>query len=131
MPHRLLDISTAINIFFIQTIYYTTNTSLTWTIFVLRRLTLPRSTPTSLTMTLFMLSLRAANCFTCLFFIGIICLTLMTLLTNAIFFAAGNSTYQQIKGVAMGSYHSRQIADLVFLLSEFLFLTRLIAWLIF
>ena len=33
------------------------------------------------------------------------------------FFAAGNFTYQQIKGVAMGSYHSRQIADLVLLLS--------------
>ena len=37
------------------------------------------------------------------------------------FFRAGNTTYQQIKGVAMGSYHSRQIADLVLLLSEFSF----------
>ena len=33
------------------------------------------------------------------------------------FFRAGNTTYQQIKGVVMGSYHSRQIADL----SEFSF----------
>ena len=33
------------------------------------------------------------------------------------FFRAGNTTYQQIKGVSMGSYHSRQIADL----SEFSF----------
>ena len=35
------------------------------------------------------------------------------------FFRAGNSTYQQIIGVAVGSYHSRQIADLVLLLSKF------------
>ena len=62
------------------------NTSLTWTTFVLRPLTLPHSTPTSLTMTLSTLSLRAANCLTCLFFIGIICLTLITLLTNPNFF---------------------------------------------
>ena len=40
------------------------------------------------------------------------------------FFATGNSTYQQIKGVAMGSYHSRQIADLVLLLSEFSFFNK-------
>ena len=40
------------------------------------------------------------------------------------FFTAGNSTYQQIKGVAMGSYHSRQIADLVLLLSEFSFFNK-------
>jgi len=40
------------------------------------------------------------------------------------FFVAGNSTYQQIKGVAMGSYHSRQIADLVLLLSEFSFFNK-------
>ena len=37
------------------------------------------------------------------------------------FFRVGNSVYQQTKGVAMGSYHSRQIADLVLLLSEFRF----------
>ena len=37
------------------------------------------------------------------------------------FFKVGNSVFQQIKGVAMGSYHSRQIADLVLLLSEFKF----------
>ena len=47
------------------------------------------------------------------------------------FFVAGNSTYQQIKEVAMGSYHSRQIADLMLLLVNCLFLTRLIAQLIF
>lgn len=37
------------------------------------------------------------------------------------FFVAGNTIYQQSKGVAMGSYHTRQIADLVLLLSEFSF----------
>ena len=37
------------------------------------------------------------------------------------YFRAGNFVYQQIKGVAMGSYHSRQIADLVLLLSEYNF----------
>ena len=37
------------------------------------------------------------------------------------FFRVGNTTYQQIKGVAMGSYHSRQIVDLLLLLSEFSF----------
>ena len=41
------------------------------------------------------------------------------------FFIAGNTTYQQIKGVAMGSYHSRQIADLVLLLSEFSFFNNI------
>ena len=40
------------------------------------------------------------------------------------FFSVGDLTYQQIKGVAMGSYHSRQIADLVLLLSEFNFLSN-------
>lgn len=41
------------------------------------------------------------------------------------FFRVGNSYHKQIKGVAMGSYHSRQIADLVLLLSEFNFLKSL------
>lgn len=36
------------------------------------------------------------------------------------FVVAGN-TYQQIKGVTMGSYHSRQIANLVLLLYKFYF----------
>ena len=40
------------------------------------------------------------------------------------FFVAGNTTYQQIKGVAMDSYHSWQIADLVLLLSEFSFFNK-------
>jgi len=40
------------------------------------------------------------------------------------FFVAGDTTYQQIKGVAMGSYHSWQIADLVLLLSEFSFFNK-------
>ena len=70
-------------------------------------------------MTLFMPSSRAANCLTCLTFTGIICLTLTILLTDA-----GNSTYQQIKGVAMRSYHSRQIADLLLFLSEFSFFNK-------
>ena len=46
------------------------------------------------------------------------------------YFKTGNTIYQQIKGVAMGSYHSRQIADLVLLLSEFSFFTILTALLI-
>ena len=40
---------------------------------------------------------------------------------NRNFFTAGNNIYQQTQGVAMGSYHSRQIADLVLLISEFNF----------
>jgi len=48
-------------------------------------------------------------------------LNLNNLINQRNFFVAGNSTYQQIKGIAMGSYHSWQIADLVLLLSEFFF----------
>ena len=40
------------------------------------------------------------------------------------FFISGNDIFQQTKGVAMGSYHSRQIADLVLLLSELTFFTN-------
>ena len=42
---------------------------------------------------------------------------------NNNFFVSGCTTFRRVKGVAMGSYHSRQIADLVLLLSEFKFLT--------
>ena len=48
-------------------------------------------------------------------------LNLNNFINNRNFFTVGNTTYQQIHGVAMGSYHSRQIADLVLLLSEFSF----------
>ena len=48
-------------------------------------------------------------------------LNLNNIIDQRNFFRAGNCTYQQIKGVAEGSYHSRQIADLVLLLSKFLF----------
>jgi hypothetical protein len=34
------------------------------------------------------------------------------------YFSVGQDIYRQTQGVAMGSYHSRQIADLVLLLSE-------------
>ena len=37
---------------------------------------------------------------------------------NKFFFVTGSTVYQQIKGVVMGSYHSRQIADLVLLMCE-------------
>ena len=37
------------------------------------------------------------------------------------FFQVSNSVYQQTKGIVMGSYHSRQIADLVLPLSKFSF----------
>ena len=40
------------------------------------------------------------------------------------FFISGNRTYKQTKGVAMGSHHSRQIADLVLLLSELSFFSN-------
>jgi len=46
-------------------------------------------------------------------------LNLNSFVNNRNFFRAANSVYQQTSGVAMGSYHSRQIADLVLLLSEF------------
>ena len=39
-------------------------------------------------------------------------------------FFSGQDIYQQTKGVAMGSYHSRQIADLVLLLSELTFFSN-------
>ena len=44
-------------------------------------------------------------------------------INNRNFFISGQDIYQQTKGVAMGSYHSRQIADLVLLLSELTFFT--------
>ena len=37
---------------------------------------------------------------------------------NRNYFISGNTVYQQTKGVAMGSYHSRQITDLVLLMGE-------------
>ena len=49
-------------------------------------------------------------------------LNLNHFVNNNNFFVSGCTTFQQVKGVAMGSY-SRQIADLVLLLSEFKFLT--------
>ena len=79
-------------------------------------------TQTFHTMTPLKPSLRAVNCLICLIFIGIILiLNLNNFINQRNFFRAGNTTYQQIKGVAMGSYHSLQIADLVLLLSEFSF----------
>ena len=48
-------------------------------------------------------------------------LNLNSFINNRNFFTAGNNIYQQTQGVAMGSYHSRQIADLVLLISEFNF----------
>ena len=36
----------------------------------------------------------------------------------------GDKIYKQVKGLAMGSYHSKQIADLVLFLSEFNFLNN-------
>ena len=47
--------------------------------------------------------LRAANCLTCLFFIGIICLTLITLLTNAIFLLLVNPPTSKLKGSLWGA----------------------------
>ena len=40
------------------------------------------------------------------------------------FFISGQDIYRQTKGVAMGSYHSRQIADLVLLLSKLTFFSN-------
>ena len=51
-------------------------------------------------------------------------LNLNNFINQCNFFAAGNFTYQQIKGVAMGSYQSRQIADLMLLLSGFSFFNK-------
>ena len=45
-------------------------------------------------------------------------LNLNDFINNKIFFVTGSTDYQQIKGVAMDSYHSRQIADLVLLMCE-------------
>ena len=47
-------------------------------------------------------------------------LNLNHFVNNNNFFVSGCTTFQhcQVKGVAMGSYHSRQIADLVLLLSD-------------
>ena len=49
-------------------------------------------------------------------------LNLNNFINNQIFFVTGSTVYQQIKGVMMGSYHSRQIVDLVLLMSELVFL---------
>ena len=48
-------------------------------------------------------------------------LNLNSVVNNRNFFTAGNNIYQQTLGVAMGSYHSRQFADFVLLISEFNF----------
>ena len=51
-------------------------------------------------------------------------LNLNNFINNRHFFLSGQDIYQQTKGVAMGSYHSRQIADLVLLLSELKFFSN-------
>ena len=51
-------------------------------------------------------------------------LNLNDFINNRNFFSAGQHIYQQIHGIAMGSYHSRQMADLVLLLCEFNFYTN-------
>ena len=51
-------------------------------------------------------------------------LNLNDFINNKNFFVTGSTVYQQIKGVAMGSYHSRQIADLVLLMCELEFFTN-------
>ena len=51
-------------------------------------------------------------------------LNLNNFINNRNFFLSGQDVYQQIKGVAMGSYHSRQIADLVLLLRELTFFSE-------
>ena len=84
-------------------------------------LTSHQFTQTFYSMTPLKPSSPAAICLICLISIGIICLTSIILLTNVTFLRAGNTTYQQIKGVAKDSYPSRQIADLVLLLSKFSF----------
>ena len=48
-------------------------------------------------------------------------LNLNDFINNRNFFTIGNDIYQQTQGIAMVSYHSRQMADLVLLLSEFNF----------
>ena len=51
-------------------------------------------------------------------------LNLNDFINNRNFFSTGQNIYQQTQGVAMGSYHSRQIADLVLLISEFYYFTN-------
>ena len=51
-------------------------------------------------------------------------LNLNDFINNKNYFVTGSTVYQQIKGVAMGSYHSRQIADLVLLMCELDFFTN-------
>ena len=51
-------------------------------------------------------------------------LNLNNFINDRNFFLSGQDIYQQTKGVAMGSYHSRQIADLVLLLSELTFFSN-------
>ena len=48
-------------------------------------------------------------------------LNLNNFINDRNFFISGDKTFQQIKGVAMGSYHSREIADLVLLKGELSF----------
>ena len=50
-------------------------------------------------------------------------LNLNNFINNRNVFISGQDVYRQTKGVAMGSYHSRQIADLVLLLNELTFFT--------
>ena len=45
-------------------------------------------------------------------------LNLNNFINDKNFFKTGNDVFQQVQGIAMGSYHSRQIADLVLLLTE-------------
>jgi hypothetical protein len=40
-------------------------------------------------------------------------LNLNDFINNRNYFSTGQNIYQQTQGVAMGSYHSRQIADLI------------------
>lgn len=51
-------------------------------------------------------------------------LNLNNFINNRNFFFSGQDVYQQIKGVAMGSYHSQHIADLVLLLRELTFFSE-------
>ena len=53
-------------------------------------------------------------------------LNINSFINNRNYFSVGKDTFQQIQGVAMGSYHSRQIADLVLLLSELNFFNNTI-----
>ena len=82
---------------------------------VSQRLTSHPFTPTYHTMTLLEPSSWAENCLICQTFIGTIYLT--SIKTNS--FIAGDTWPITYQGVAMDSYHSRQIVGLVLSLSEF------------